>query len=568
MDPSHPAPLPVSAPPRAFDGLRGLTAAAIPTEAAAAVTLAAIALPEQVATARLMGLPPAAGLLAFVAGTLAYAFFGRHRTLSVGADSTIAPIMAAGLGGLAVAGSADYALLAAVLAVMTGGLLILTRPLRLGWIADLLSIPVTVGFMAGIAAHIVVGALPALMGIEAPSGPLLARLWALAWAVCMADPAPLAIGLGVAALALGIERLLPRWPGPLIALAVGTLGAWALVRAGHPVAMLDALSFPMPGAGGGALIAALPGWRGVAVLFPLALIVALVVMIQTAAVLQSHEAGRIGPPDPDRDFAAVGLGSVLAGLIGGFAVNASPPRTAVAEEAGARSQWSALMAVALTLGVALVAAQLFAHIPRAGVAGVLIFIGVRLVRLRLLTEFRRRSPVELILALVAAALVIGLPIMLGVGLAVVLSLLHAIYNIARPHCAELGRVPGTTIWWSHPPGSHVEHEKGVLVLSLGAPLNFVNTRYIAARIGVAVARARPHLLVLEASAVVGVDFTGARLLSAQIADLRADGVEVALARLESEPARAAAERTGLLAALGPGRVFFSVEEAVRTLKDA
>lgn len=550
---------------RLFAALRGMTLARFPAEILAGLTLAAIALPEQTATARLMGLPPSAGLVAFVAGTLAYEIFGTHRSLSVGADSTIAPIMAAGLATVVATGSADYAVLASLVAMMTGLVLILSRVLRLGWIADLLSIPVTAGFMTGIAAHIILGALPPILGIAPPSGNLPERLLAMSGALDQVQPVTLALGLGVAALALGLESWRSRLPGPLIALGLAMVAAWALGRAGIPVPMFDPLHLSLGPESAASLWHLVPDWQQISALLPLSLIVALITMMQTAAVLQTTPEGQLQPPDPDRDFAAVGVGSLLAGVLGSFSVNASPPRTAIVEAAGARSQWSGLIAVAITLAVAFLAAGAFAHVPRAGLSGVLLVIGLRLIRPGLILRILRRSPAELALAALAAGLVTVLPIMMGVGLAVVMSLLHAIYTIARPDCAELGRVPGTTIWWSHPPRAHAEHLPGILVLALGAPINFMNARYILRRIEEAVALRRPRLLVLEASAVVAVDFTGSQLLQDEIAGLRARGITVALARLESAPARASAERTGLIEAFGADRVFLSVEEAVRTL---
>src|SRR5262249_10460715 len=136
-----------------FASLRGYNPSWLSGDAIAAVTLAAITIPEQLATARLVGMPPMAGLLAFAAGSLLYAAFGANRFTSVGADSTIAPIMAGGLAAMTATGSAAYAGLAAVLALLIGIALLLARPLRLGWIADLLSIPVTTGFLAGISIH-------------------------------------------------------------------------------------------------------------------------------------------------------------------------------------------------------------------------------------------------------------------------------------------------------------------------------------------------------------------------------------------------------------------------------
>src|SRR6202035_1623640 len=179
----------------------------------AGLTLAAIAIPEQMATARLGGFTPQIGFFAFLAGSLAFAAFGSNRFLSCGADSTITPIFAGGLAALAVAGSPDYVMLAAALALMVGLLLFAAGIFRLGWIADLLSIPVTTGFLAGISVHILISQLPAILGQPSPDGPMLQRLAILAAHLNQTNPFTLLLGLGVLAVVALAERIDARIPG-------------------------------------------------------------------------------------------------------------------------------------------------------------------------------------------------------------------------------------------------------------------------------------------------------------------------------------------------------------------
>ena len=163
----------------------------------AGLTLAAIAIPEQMATARLGGFAPQIGFFAFLAGSLAFALFGSNRFLSCGSDSTITPIFAGGLAALAASGEPQYLLLAAALALMVGLLLFFAGIFRLGWIADLLSIPVTTGFLAGISVHILVSQLPGILGVAEPHGAMLQRIATLAAHLNEANPFTLVIGIGV-----------------------------------------------------------------------------------------------------------------------------------------------------------------------------------------------------------------------------------------------------------------------------------------------------------------------------------------------------------------------------------
>lgn len=546
---------PPKKPPLFFPTLHGLTAAALPGEMLAALILLAIAVPEQLATARLMGMAPITGLIAFGAGTLAFAAFGLSRAVSVGADSTIAPIMAATIAVMAAPGSPDYAALAGMLATLIGLILIAARTLRLGWIADLLSVPVTTGFLAGISVHVISGALPEILSVTPTAPDLPGRLWQLACALPAANGASTAVGLMVAGVSLGGAVLGRRVPGPLIGLA---LAAGAVQAMGLKVPMLAPLphGLPLPRM-------MLPHLNQAAQLLPLAAVVALVVMMQTAAVRQALP--DVADTDPGRDFAAIGLGSLISAFLGSFAVNASPPRSAVLAEAGTRTQASGLIAVVMTAGLVAFGAQGFALLPRAALGGILLMVGLHLLHLRTMRRIAKESPAELLLMIAAALLVIVLPVNQGVWLAIMLSLAHALYAIARPACAVLERVPGTTIWWALGRGEKGEREPGVLVFALGAPVNFFNARRIGAELEAAVRAASPglRLIVLEATGVIGIDYTGARILQDTLADLRATGVEIALTRLESPRAALAARRTGLIAAVGGDHIFHSVEEAVR-----
>jgi sulfate permease, SulP family len=229
-----------------FASLRGFNPSWLPGDAMAATALAAIAIPEQLATARLVGMPPMSGLFAFAAGSLAFAAFGANRFMSVGADSTIAPIMAATLAGIAAAGTAHYAGMVAALALVVGVVLLLASPLRLGWIADLLSIPVTTGFLAGISVHIIVEQLPIILGIESRSGPLIGRLAEIVRQLPRANLYSVAIGLGVLAVSLLAEWLSKRIPGALIGLAVSGFAVWQLDLERHGVSVLGTLSIAPP----------------------------------------------------------------------------------------------------------------------------------------------------------------------------------------------------------------------------------------------------------------------------------------------------------------------------------
>jgi MFS superfamily sulfate permease-like transporter len=539
--------------------LRGLTPAGAGADLVAGLTLAAIAVPEQMATARLGGFAPELGFVAFAAAALGFALFGASRRLSVGADSTITPIFAGALAALAATGSAPYLSLAAALAVMVGALLIVAGFARLGWVADLLSAPVLTGFLAGVALHIAVSQAPAALGLPDGSGGVVHRLGQLAAQADRVNGAALAIAIGVFAVVFAAETLSPRLPGALIAVA----GATGLAAALHlNVATLGALpmAWPTPHLPTFGLEHAIP-------LAGLSLTIALVVMVQTAATSRSFpDPG--GEPDVARDFVGAGVASILAGLAGAFPVNASPPRTAITAESGGASQLAGLIAAGAVALVAAFGAALLAHVPTAALAGVLWFVAQRIFRVRSFAMILTRTRAEFALAAATALLIVALPIQTGVAIGVFLSLAHGVFAITRVRPIAFAPVPGTTVWWpARPQQRDAAPDDGVMVVGFQAPLSFLNAEEFRVGMLAAIerARSRARLLVLEASSIVEIDFTAAGALIAVIRAARAAGLDFAISRLESVRAQTAFERFGLIEELGADHLFRSVDEAVRAL---
>lgn len=544
-----------------FPSLQGARVSGLGRDLIAGLTLAALAIPSQMATARLGGLSPQTGLIAFVAATVGFAAFGANRLLSAGADSTVAPIFAASLAGLAAAGSPAYAEYAAALALMVGLILAAAGALKLGWIADLLSQPVITGFLAGIAAHIVLSQAPAALGLKGASGDVYRQFGALLAQAGRVNWLSAAVAFGVLAVTLGAEKLNPRIPGALIALVGATLATSLLALDRRGVAVLGVLPSGLPQP-------ALPhlGLEGLIPLVGLAFIVSLVVMVQTAATTRSFS-GQDGDPDVDRDYVGIGAGGILAGLFGAFPVNASPPSTAAVADAGGRSQIAGLTAAFAILMLAAFGGRLLAEAPTAALAGVLLFIAQRIFHLGEFIELARRTPAEFALALVTAVLIVALPIQTGVALGMFLSLVHGVFTITRARLIPFERAPGTTVWWPVTPGAPGEREAGVVVMGFQAPLSFLNAYQFHrdASQAIQAARGSARLFVLEASSIVEIDFTAAKLFIDVIGKARADGMDVAVARLESVRAHDAFERFGVFERLGKDHVFHTVAEAVEAL---
>jgi MFS superfamily sulfate permease-like transporter len=290
-------------------------------------------------------------------------------------------------------------------------------------------------------------------------------------------------------------------------------------------------------------------------------------MVQTAATTRSFPSDPNEPPDVDRDFVGVGAGSILSGLIGAFPVNASPPRTAIVSETGGRSQLTGLVAAAVVLALLAFGATLLRHVPQAALGGVLLFVALRIIRVRQTVAIYRQSFGEFLLIVSTTAAIIVLPIEQGVAIGIALSLLNGIWSTTRARVLVFERVPGTTVWW--PPSRHSQGEKepNVIVAGFQAPLSFLNAyrfrRDILDALQSSTQKAR--LIVLEATGILEIDFTAAQVLSDLIRRCHEDGVAFAITRLESIRAQDAMARFGIDELLGPGRMFRSVEEAIRAV---
>jgi SulP family sulfate permease len=545
-----------------LDSFASYRAAFIGADLVSGLTLAAIAIPEQMATARLGGFSPQFGFYAFVAGSIAFALLGGSRVLSSGADSTITPIFAGTLVAMAAAGSPDHGALASALALMVGIIVVAAGLFRFGWIANLLSVPVTLGFLAGIAAHIFISQLPAVLGLEAPGGPLLVRVAVLAEHLGETNPFTILLGISVLAVIVASELIDVRIPGALIGLVAATLAVILMGLEGRGVAVLGSISGISP-----APTIPQPPVAQLTALAPLACIIAMIVMMQTAATTRAFPSDPDEPPDVNRDFIGVGAGSILSGLAGSFPVNASPPRTAIVAQTGGRSQLAGIVGAAIVLVLLGAGATLLSHVPQAALAAVLFFVAFRIVRIRQIAAVLRTSSGEFMLFVATAAGIVVLPIEHGVGVGIALSLLHGIWSMTRARIIIFERVPRSSVWWPKSQEIKGEREAGVLVVGFPAPLSFLNAYDFRSGFQDALrSEQNVTLVVLEATGIVEIDFTAAQVLTGVIRKCHDDHIDFAIARLESARAERAMARFGIDQVLGQNRLFRSVEEAVQALK--
>jgi MFS superfamily sulfate permease-like transporter len=368
------------------------------------------------------------------------------------------------------------------------------------------------------------------------------------------------IALGVLALIAAAQRIDHRLPGPLAGLVLSIAAVHALGLASrHGVAVLGAVP-------GGLPHVRLPyvSWSQLRRLPGLVLTVTFVCIAQTAATVRSS--GTAAPTDFNRDLIGIGAGSVVAGLVGAFPVDASPPNTAIATASGSRSQLANIMAAVLVLGVVLVATAPLADLPEAMLAATLVFIATKLFRVGELRTILRFDRLEFALATVTLLAVALVGIEQGVAVAIVLSLADRTRRTARPQDAVLGREPGTDHWIPADIGRPTEQLPGILVYLVYAPLWYGNADYFRLRIRHLVdAAASPvRAVIVDANGISDIDYTGLQALRDLTAELRQRGVSIEIARA-SHLVHHDLKRGTLLAQLGADHLFTSVQDAVNAV---
>lgn len=541
--------------------MRGYQRAWLVPDVLAGITLLVIAVPEQLATSRLAGMPAATALWAFVAATVAFFLLGSSRIVSVGADSTIAPLFAAAVAHLAASGSSKAIALTSLTALVTGAIVLAVGVLRLGWIADFLSIPIITGFLAGVAVIITVHQLPDLIGAGTASGDTVHRLHEIFVHLHAFNGWSLGIGLVVLAVMIVSEKLDRRIPAALIGLVGSTVLAAVAGLGAHGVQLLGTVSTGLPKVGVPSV-----SWGDIASVLPVSLTVALVCLGQTAATIRSFSSEEDAMAI-DRDFIALGAGNILSGFAGSFAVNASPARTSVVSDARGRTQLACLFA-AVVIALASPAANELRRVPLATLAAILLFIASRLVRLDDLKSIARFSRIEAGLAAVTGLVVALVGVEQGIALAVILAAFDRARHSARPRLVELGRVQGTTSWAPIRGIEPSERVPGIRVVLFAGPLYFANAGEFRSLVTRAVSGADPpKSLVLDAAAMGDIDFTGASVLREVVHDLQARDIVVAVARAAREVISDLKD-SGILDQLGDDRIYETVDEAVRALSPA
>ncbi len=547
--------------------LRSLRGDDIGSDIVAGLAVTALLVPHGMAYAELARVPAVTGLYTTVLALVAYAFFGPSRLLMLGPDSSLSPMIAAAIVLIGADGDPAKAVaITGMLAVLSGVVCVIAGLTGLGVIADLLSKPVRIGYLNGLAIVMITSQLPKLFGFSV-SGDTAVET-GIDFVQGLADGLTngTALGIGIVSLAviLGAGRISPRAPGVLFAVVGATVAVAVFDLTDRDIAVVGKIPEGFPA----------PDWPGIELgdlpsLLGAAVGIAVMTLSDTTALSRSFADLTDDEVDPNREIIALGVANVSTGLFQGFPVSASTTRTTVAVTSGGRSQLVGLVGAALVLVLVAVGGSLVENLPSAALAAVVIAAGMYLLDLSELWWLLSVRRSEFFLSMAATIGVVAFGVLEGIVIAIVVSLANFIRRVWRPYDAVLGRVESRTGWHDvdrHPDAHQVP---GMLIYRFDAPLFFANADYFARRLraGLDSAPVAVERVVVAAEPMTDIDTTGAEVLADLIESLDGAGITLTFAGLKG-PVKDRLHRYGLHERIGRRNFYSTITHAIDEYLDA
>src|SRR5512132_1560360 len=549
-----------------LEGIRPYQRGWLQADVVAGITLAALAIPEVMGYTKIAGMPVITGLYTILLPILAFALLGSSRHLVVGADSATAAIMFAGIASLGISGlqpaTPQWVALAGLSALLAGGLLLLARVARLGFLADFLSRTVLVGFLTGVGIQVAIGQVAGMLGIPKQTSGVpffsnnlieffktLGHLGQASWPTAL-------VSASVLAVLIIFERWIKAIPGGLVAVVGAIVASWALNLQDHGVSILGPVPSGLPSIG-------LPSgvsWQDATLLLPAAVSMFLVILAQSAATSRAYAVRYNERFDENTDLVGLGLANLTAGVTGTFVVNGSPTKTEMVDEAHSHTQ-VAQLTTAVVVGLVLVfLTKPLQYLPNAVLSSVVFLIGVKLIAvkgMRAIYDLRRD---EFWVALVTAATVIVFGVEQGIILAIVLSLIVHVKRHFTPHDAVVRFDEQGHLGLAAPAAGTVT-EPGLVIYRFPVGIFYANAvRLSEDAMRLVNVSDPPRWFVLFAEAIDDIDYTGAQTLLELAGELRQRGIVFAVAEADDD-VRRELDRFGLTDKIGPDRIFDSLQAA-------
>jgi MFS superfamily sulfate permease-like transporter len=552
-----------------FRGIRPLQRASALRDALAGVVMAAMDIPQVLGYSKIAGMPVVTGLYSLFLPLVAFAAFGSSRYMVVAADSATAAIFAGGVAGTATPGAAQYIELAGIVALLTAGILLLARVLRLAFIADFLSRTVLVGFLTGVGLQVGISVLSEMFGVAVDSRRPAVELWEVLRGLPQAHLPTVALAASVLAFVLLLRRFVPKVPGALVAVVAAIAASAEWNFAGHGIATIGPVIGGLPHlALMGLLSVREMNRQQVELLLTVSASCAVMILTQSAATSRIYAAKHYEMVDENLDLYGLSAANAAAALSGGFVVNGSPTQTAMMEGAGSRSQL-AQVTTAVVVGVVLLfLTGPLQYLPTCVLGAMVFLVAMRLIDFGELRNIRAESPQEYAMAVMTAAVVVFVGVEEGILLAMVVSLARVVRHGYHPHSGVLQANSDGT-WKLVPVAPDVVTEPGLVLYRFGAELYYANAGRFLEEVS-AVVQPMPSAVkwvVVDAEAMTHLDYTAARILNRLKNNLDKAGVELAFARMPWD-LKSDFDRYHVTETLGPGRIFNRLHDAIAAFEEA
>ncbi|MEB3308824.1 MAG: solute carrier family 26 protein [Snowella sp.] len=539
--------------------LRSYQSAWLRRDTIAGITVAAYLIPQCMAYAELAGVQPIAGLWAILPPMLIYALLGSSPQLSVGPESTTAVMTAAAISPLLRGNGDNYASSCSLLALLVGIVCFVGAFARLGFLADLLSKPILVGYMAGVAVIMIVGQLGKISGMSLEAESLFGQIGEFVGRLSDIHLLTLVLAVSVLIFLLVVQRRFPNVPGPLLAVLLATLAVYLFHLNAQGIAVIGEIPAGLPSL-------KLPSGfspQQIVYLLSSAIGIALVGYSDNVLTARAFGAKNNYRIDANQELLALGAVNIGNGMMQGFPVSSSGSRTAIGDSLGSRSQVFSLVAFILVILVLLFLRPLLSLFPKAALGAIVIYAALRLIEISEFKRLRRFKTSEFRLAIVTMFGVLATDILVGVGVAVGLSVIDLFTRLMRPHDAVLGKVPNLAGLHDIEDWSGATTIPGLVLYRYDAPLCFANAENFRKRAIKAIEAEKIPVewFVLNADAVLEIDITAVDMLKDLHRELIARGITLAMARVKQD-LYLQLRKAGIIDAIGAEKIYPTLHGAI------
>jgi high affinity sulfate transporter 1 len=529
----------------------------------AGITVAAYLIPQCMAYGELAGVQPVAGLWGILPSMLIYALFGSSLQLSVGPESTTAVMTAVAIAPLVARSNANYPLYTSLLAVLVGIICLIGYWARLGFLADLLSKPILIGYMAGVAVIMISGQLGKISGIKIESETVLGEFLSFLQNITQIHWLTFGLGIGVLTFLLLIQRRFPNAPAPLLAVLLATMMVAIFHLERYGVAVVGEIPSGLPNFVDFTGIT----FKNISSLLGAALGIAIVGYSDNVLTGRAFAINHGHKINANQELLALGFCNLGTGFLQGFPVSSSGSRTAIADSLGSKTQVYSLIAGFCVVLVLLFLRPLLSLFPKAALGAIVIYAALKLIRL---SEFRRLQSFkrsEFMLAIITTVGVLGTDILRGVAIAVALSGIELFARVARPHAGVLGEVPNLSGFHTINDWENAKTIAGLVLYRYDAPLFFANAENFKNRALQAIASetAPVQWFILNTEAIIEIDITAADILEELRQELAKKGIIFGLAKVKQE-LYTELRKSGLVDRLGPEHIYLTIHEAIAAFK--